>query len=163
MMIKAFDCVGKQVPLYPPSLGDQPERQVGRVAENFAGVRIDLPRRAGVVLEKAEEVVEAVLANRQLVRSQAFVVLLDVQDSSRIGVEASSVSTYRVRLKSSRPLGDFMDITMREQQALFAERLDYPMWNDYIAGCRGRDPDMPHWTDATVAPICASRSTSMTA
>ena len=56
-------------------------------------------------------------------------------------------------LKNSRLLGDFMDITMREQRALFAKKLEYPMWNEYIAGCRGRDPDMPHWTDATVARL----------
>ena len=56
-------------------------------------------------------------------------------------------------LKNSRLLGDFMDITMRAQRALFAKKLEYPMWNEYIAGCRGRDPDMPHWTDATVARL----------
>jgi hypothetical protein len=27
------------------------------------------------------------------------------------------------------------------------------MWNEYIAGCRGRDPGMPHWSDATVARL----------
>ena len=27
------------------------------------------------------------------------------------------------------------------------------MWNEYIAGCRGRDPDMPHWSDSTVARL----------
>ena len=56
-------------------------------------------------------------------------------------------------IKNSRLLGDFMDIAMREQRALFAERLDYRIWNDYIAGCRGRDPDMPHWSETTVARL----------
>jgi hypothetical protein len=27
------------------------------------------------------------------------------------------------------------------------------MWSDYIEGCRGRDPDMPHWSDATLARL----------
>ena len=27
------------------------------------------------------------------------------------------------------------------------------MWSEYIAGCRGRDPDMPHWSDATLAKL----------
>ncbi len=53
----------------------------------------------------------------------------------------------------SRLLGDFMDITLREQRALFAPRLEPRMWTDYIAGCRGRDPDMPHWSDSTVAKL----------
>lgn len=56
-------------------------------------------------------------------------------------------------VRNSRLLGDFMDITMREQRALFAERLENRMWNEYIEGCRGRDPDMPQWSDATVARL----------
>ncbi len=56
-------------------------------------------------------------------------------------------------VKHSRLLGDFMDIAIREQRALFAKKLENRMWTDYIAGCRGRDPDMPHWSDATVAKL----------
>ena len=53
-------------------------------------------------------------------------------------------------IKHSRLLGDFLDLTVREQRALFATKLESRMWTDYIAGCRGRDPDMPHWSDSTV-------------
>lgn len=53
----------------------------------------------------------------------------------------------------SRLLGDFMDITLREQRTLFAKYLEHRMWTDFIAGCRGRDPDMPHWSDSTVAKL----------
>ncbi len=56
-------------------------------------------------------------------------------------------------VKNSRLLGDFMDIAIREQRALFATKLEYRMWNEYIAGCRGRDPDMPQWSDTTVARL----------
>jgi len=56
-------------------------------------------------------------------------------------------------VKNSRLLGDFMDISMREQRTLFARKLEYRMWNEYIAGCRGRDPDMPLWSDSTVARL----------
>lgn len=56
-------------------------------------------------------------------------------------------------IKNSRLLGDFMDITMREQRALFAKNLEHRMWIDYIAGCRGRDPNMPNWSDTTVAKL----------
>ncbi len=56
-------------------------------------------------------------------------------------------------VKHSRLLGDFMDITMREQRALFSKKLEHRMWNEYIGGCRGRDPDMPHWSDSTVAKL----------
>lgn len=56
-------------------------------------------------------------------------------------------------IKNSRLLGDFMDLTMRDQRALFAKKLEYRMWNEYIVGCRGRDPDMPYWSDTTVARL----------
>ena len=62
-------------------------------------------------------------------------------------------ATLAGAIHNSRLLGDFMDITLREQRALFAERLERPMWSEYIAGCRGRDPDMPYWSDATVAKL----------
>lgn len=67
MLIKTFDRVGKRVQLYPPSLGEQPERQIGRTEDNFTELRIDLTRRVGIVLDKTEDVVQAVLDNHQLV------------------------------------------------------------------------------------------------
>ena len=27
------------------------------------------------------------------------------------------------------------------------------MWSDYIASCRGRDPDMPSWSETTLAKL----------
>jgi hypothetical protein len=73
-----------------------------------------------------------------------------VRDGGRgLAVQAA----FAGAVKHSRLLGDFMDITMREQRALFAKNLENRMWSEYIAGCRGRDPDMPHWSDATVAKL----------
>ena len=65
----------------------------------------------------------------------------------------STQATFAGAVKESRLLGDFMDIAIREQRQLFAERLDPLLWNGYIAGCRGRDPEMPHWSDSTVAKL----------
>jgi hypothetical protein len=70
-----------------------------------------------------------------------------VRDGSQ---EQATQAVFAAATKNSRLLGDFMDIAIREQRALFAKKLEYRMWNDYIAGCRGRDPDMPHWSDSTV-------------
>ena len=56
-------------------------------------------------------------------------------------------------IKNSRLLGDFMDIVIREQRKAFAIKLERRMWNEYIIGCRGRDPDMPQWSDATVQKL----------
>ena len=56
-------------------------------------------------------------------------------------------------VKESRLLGDFLDITVREQRLLYAEKLEPLLWNEFIAGCRGRDPEMPHWSDATIQKL----------
>ena len=71
-MIKTYDRVGTGVQRYPPTLGEQPERQVGRVEESFAGFRIDLVRRDGTLLEKTDQVVDAVLSNRQFVARSEY-------------------------------------------------------------------------------------------
>ena len=73
-----------------------------------------------------------------------------VRDGER---EQAVQATLAGAIKNSRLLGDFMDITMREQRALFAKCLENRMWLDFIEGCRGRDPEMPHWSDATVARL----------
>lgn len=56
-------------------------------------------------------------------------------------------------VKESRLLGDFLDLAVREQRALYAKKLEPLIWNQYIAGCRGRDPEMPHWSTSTVAKL----------
>lgn len=67
MNVKAWDYAGRQVMLYPPSLGVQPERQVGDSAEAFDSVRIDLAYREGELLRTPEEIISATLANHPLV------------------------------------------------------------------------------------------------
>lgn len=73
-----------------------------------------------------------------------------VRDGARV---QATQATLAGAIKSSRLLGDFMDITMREQRTLFAKQLEPRMWIDYIQGCRGRDPEMPHWSESTVARL----------
>ena len=67
------------------------------------------------------------------------------------GKETATLAVFAGAIKESRLLGDFMDIALREQRAVFAERLEYRIWNEFMAGCRGRDPDMPDWNDSTLA------------
>ena len=69
------------------------------------------------------------------------------------GRAQATQAAFAGAVKHSRLLGDFMDITMREQRALFSKTLETRMWNEYIEGCRGCDPDMPHWGDATLAKL----------
>jgi hypothetical protein len=73
-----------------------------------------------------------------------------VRDGS---LELATQAVFAGAIRHSRLLGDFLDITMREQRALFAKHIEYHMWNEYIEGCRGRDPEMPHWSDSTIARL----------
>jgi hypothetical protein len=82
MNVKTFDYAGKQVMLYPPSLGVQPERQVGSVADAFDSVRIDVAWVEGEVLETNEQVVAAILANapvmaRTQIENPRYVAVID--------------------------------------------------------------------------------------
>lgn len=59
-------------------------------------------------------------------------------------------------VKASLLLGDFLDLVVRNQYRTFKESLPLALWTDYIQDCRGRDPDMPQWTDSTVARLRSS-------
>ncbi len=53
-------------------------------------------------------------------------------------------------VKESALLGDFLDQVVREQYRLFNPTLSRNLWQDYLIDCRGRDPEMPIWSEATV-------------
>src|SRR5437660_677902 len=63
-----------------------------------------------------------------------------------------SVATHAVlaaAVKHSPLLGDFLDLVVSEQYRLFSLSLSNKLWDDYLDGCRGRDPDMPEWAETT--------------
>lgn len=59
-------------------------------------------------------------------------------------------------VKSSFLLGDFLDLVLRDQYRTFRESLSRTLWADYIQGCRGRDPEMPQWSDSTIMRLRSS-------
>ncbi len=52
-------------------------------------------------------------------------------------------------VKHSALLGDFLDIVVRERFRLFEAKLSKGVWTEYLEGCRGRDPEMPQWSEST--------------
>jgi len=66
MCIKTYEVANRSATLYPPSLGEQPERQIVSMEETFDAVRIDLPRVDGCCLDTPRAVVEAVLGTTPL-------------------------------------------------------------------------------------------------
>ncbi len=59
-------------------------------------------------------------------------------------------------VKASHLLGDFLDLVLREQYRTFKETLSLTVWTDYIEECRGRDPDMPQWSESTIMRLRSS-------
>ncbi len=59
-------------------------------------------------------------------------------------------------VKGSFLLGDFLDLVVRDQYRTFKETLALTLWADYIQDCRGRDPDMPQWSDSTITRLRSS-------
>jgi Putative inner membrane protein (DUF1819) len=59
-------------------------------------------------------------------------------------------------VKRSALLGDFLDLVLREQYQCYAEALSNKLWEEYIVDCQGRDPDMPRWSDSTIARLRSS-------
>jgi hypothetical protein len=59
-------------------------------------------------------------------------------------------------VKGSFLLGDFLDLVLRDQYRTFKETLALTLWADYIQDCRGRDPEMPQWSDSTITRLRSS-------
>jgi hypothetical protein len=67
LVFKRWDKVDKGVLLFPPSLGVQPERQLGDPAETFDRFSIDLASRAGRLLSTTDSIIEAFFADTPVV------------------------------------------------------------------------------------------------
>jgi hypothetical protein len=71
-------------------------------------------------------------------------------------VTVATHACFAAAIKHSPLLGDFLDLVVRDQYKLFRESLTKKLWGDYIEGCRGRDPEMPWWSESTVARLRSS-------
>lgn len=72
LVIKSWDRNDRGVKLSPPTLGVQPERQAGKVADAFTDLRKDFREAPGKLLTSTEEIVTAVLDSRPLVSTSEF-------------------------------------------------------------------------------------------
>ena len=83
LVIKCWDRNDRGVMLSPPTMGKQPERHSGMVADAFTKLQIDRHQSPGRILTTTEEIVAAVLDNRPLVSQSEFV----TSDGARIHLE----------------------------------------------------------------------------
>ena len=56
-------------------------------------------------------------------------------------------------VKCSALLGDFMNLVLRDEYRAFTPALNNRMWEDYLAGCRNRDPEMGTYSETTSARL----------
>lgn len=76
-----------------------------------------------------------------------------IQDGS---AKEATHACLAAAVKASFLLGDFLDLVLREQYRTFKETLSLTVWTDYIEECRGRDPDMPQWSESTIMRLRSS-------
>jgi hypothetical protein len=72
LLIKSWDRNDRGVMLFPPSLGVQPERHVGRADEAWTDRQIDISLAWGRRLDNTDQIIEAVQGNRLLVSQTEF-------------------------------------------------------------------------------------------
>ena len=56
---------------------------------------------------------------------------------------------FAAAVKHSHLLGDFLGIAVSEQYRLFSTALTNKLWDEYLEGCREREPDMRLWSETT--------------
>lgn len=71
----------------------------------------------------------------------------------------STVTTHAclaAAVKHSALLADFLELVVKEQYRIFAEKLTYQLWENFVADCQSRDPDLPPWSDSTIRRLRSS-------
>lgn len=72
LVFKRWDKTDKGVMLFPPSLGVQPERQVGGPDENFDRFSIDLAKRPGRALDTIDAILETLFAGTPVIAQTEY-------------------------------------------------------------------------------------------
>ena len=58
-------------------------------------------------------------------------------------------AVFAAAVKHSHLLGDFLEIVVAEQYRVFSKAITNKMFEDFLDGCRERDPNMPQWHETT--------------
>lgn len=72
---------------------------------------------------------------------------------------AAMVATHAclaAAVKHSALLADFLELVVKEQYRIFAEKLSYQLWDDFVADCQSRYPELPEWSESTVRRLRSS-------
>jgi hypothetical protein len=67
--------------------------------------------------------------------------------------QVSAHGVFATAIKHSRLLGDFLDLSVREQFRRMEDRLTYRVWDEFIEGCHQRDPEMGEFPPSTAIKV----------
>lgn len=93
----------------------------------------------------------------RLIRNRLETMTVDLWKLVRDG--SSVVATHAclaAASKHSALLADFMDLVVKEQYRVFADKLSHRLWDDFVADCHNRDPELPQWSDSTIRRLRSS-------
>ncbi len=94
---------------------------------------------------------------RTLIRSRLETMTDDLWRLVRDGTgDIATHACLAAAVKHSHLVGDFLDLVVRDQYRMYADALSRKLWADYIEDCRGRDPEMPDWSQSTVDRLRSS-------
>lgn len=58
-------------------------------------------------------------------------------------------AVFAAAVKHSALLGDFLGMVVAEQYRIFTKTLTNQLFDEYLEGCKVRDPDVPDWNEST--------------
>ena len=93
----------------------------------------------------------------RLIRNRLETMTPDLWKLVRDG--SATVATHAclaAAVKHSDLLADFLELVVKEQYRIFAEKLTYQLWEDFIADCQNRDPELPEWSQSTINRLRSS-------
>ncbi len=71
------------------------------------------------------------------------------------GRETATHAVLAATIKYSRLVGDFLDTVIRDLHQRFEHSIRNQHWDQFLEECRNRQPEMPHWSDATTETLRA--------
>ena len=74
---------------------------------------------------------------------------LVAEGNSRVAAHA----VFACAIKHCRFLGDYLDLVVREQFNRLEDRLYLRLWDEFVQGCKQRDPEMPDLPISTSAKM----------
>lgn len=94
---------------------------------------------------------------RTLIRSRLETMTEELWRMVRDGTrDEATHACLAAAVKHSHLLGDFLDLVVRDQYRMYAKALSKKLWSEYVEDCRGRDPEMPDWSDSTINRLRSS-------